>query len=407
MALFAYQARDEQGARVEGEIEADSVAGAASEILAGGLTPVRVLPAKTRSAGRVLTWSHRREIEPEELQLFCRHMHRLARAGVPLVRAIRGLAESRGERPFGQVLRDVAEGLGAGRFLSDALLAHPRVFSPLFVSVVRVGEHTGRLDLCFEQLAQFLAFERETRRRVTAALRYPVFVVASVAGALVLLNLFVLPAFAQLFAGFGASLPLPTRLLLATSDLFVRFWPHALVLGAAVVLAARLALERPRGRIAWDRLKLRLPLIGSILKRTTLARFARSFSLTYGAGVPVLGALELVARAVQNEWVTERLLTMRAHVEHGAALTQAAAATGIFEPLELQVLAVGEESGSLAELTREIAAGYESDVDYDIQRLAEAMEPAIMLLLGGVVLVLALGVYLPMWDLAAVARGGG
>lgn len=407
MALFAYQARDGEGARIEGAIEAGSVDRAAAEILATGLTPVRIVPAVARIRRPAFGWGQGREINAEELQLFCRHMHRLARAGVPVVRAILGLAESRSNRPFGRVLRDVAERRGAGRFLSDALMAHPHAFSPLFVSVVRVGEHTGRLDLCFEQLAQFLAFERETRKRVAAALRYPAFVVVAVAGALVLLNLFVLPAFAQLFTGFGAALPLPTRLLLGTSDLFVRFWPHGLVAGVLLALAARLALRRPRGRVAWDRAKLRLPLLGSILKRTALARFARSFSLTYGAGVPILGGLELVARSVQNEWITERLLAMRAHVEHGAGLAQAAAATGVFEPLELQVLSVGEESGSLAELTLEIAAGYESDVDYDIRRLAEAVEPAIMLLLGGVVLVLALGVYLPMWDLAAVARGGG
>lgn len=404
MAVFAYRARDPLGRCIEAEIEAPTPDAAAAQLLADGVTPVRIGPgAHAVPHAR----AGRGEVDPEELLVFCRHMHRLTAAGVPLLRALGGLAESRRDRPFGAVLRDVADRLGSGRSLSEGLRRHPAVFAPLFVSVVRVGEHTGRLDVCFAQLARYLEFERETRKRVVAALRYPAFVVAAVLGALVILNLFVLPAFARVFEGFGAELPWATRVLLATSQLGLRYGPGVLVVAGVAGLAAWLHVRTPEGRLRWDRARLRLPLLGSILKRATLARFARAFAMTFGAGVPVLQSLELVAGATDNAWVGERLRGMRERVEHGETLSRAAALSGVFDALELQMLSVGEETGSLAEMTDEIASAYESDIDYEVKRLADTLEPVLMLVLGGVVLVLALGVYLPMWDLAAAARGGG
>lgn len=407
MTLFACRARDAQGRPVQAEIEAASAAAAAAQLMADEMTPVRIDPAPPRTDARRLGSPRRPgDVDPEEILVFCRHMHRLARAGVPLLHALGGLAESRRHVPFGEVLSDVAERVGSGRTLSDALARHPRVFSPLFVSMMRMGEQTGRIDTCFDQLRQYIEFERETRRRVTAALRYPAFVVLAVVGALILLNLFVLPAFARVFEGFGADLPWATRLLLSVSDAAIRLGPWVLLSAGIAATAVHLRLATPEGRVQWDRWKLRLPLLGSILKRATLARFARAFAMAFSAGLPVLQSLELVGDATDNTWVGARIQGMRESVEHGQTLTRAAALSGVFEPLELQMLSVGEETGSLAEMAAEIAAAYEVDVDYEVNRLSETIEPILMLILGGVVLVLALGVYLPMWDLAAAARGG-
>jgi len=301
------------------------------------------------------------------------------------------------------VLLEVIEALRGGRELSEALRAHPKVFPNLFVNIIAVGENTGLLDQAFHQMGLYLDRDRENRRRVKTAMRYPIMVFGTIGVALVIVNIWVIPAFAKAFSEFGADLPWATRVLIASSDFFVAYWPHLLVLSIAGYLLARSFVNTPEGRLAWDGARLRIPVVGSILYRGTLARFAQSFAVVLNAGVPVLRGLDIVSAAMENAFLTGRLGEMSQAVERGETLTRAAAACGIFDPMVLQMMAVGEETGTLTEMFQEVAETYESEVEFDLKRLSELIEPMMILGVAGVVLILALGVYLPMWNLAGAA----
>ncbi len=321
---------------------------------------------------------------------------------MPIIQAMTGLVRSTRNAGLVEVLKDVQTQIESGRELSACLARHPRVFSTLFVAVVRVGEKTGRLDDALWQLAQYLDLEKDTRERVKAALRYPAMVLIAIAVAMGILNVVVIPQFAALFARVNVELPLPTRILIGTSNLFVHYWP-AMILGVLLIaVVARSWVATEPGRLAWDRFKLRLPLVGDILKRAALGRFARALSMALKSGVPLTQALNVVARAVDNTYIGSHILGMRTGVERGDTLSHTAAGTGIFSALVIQMLTVGEETGAIDQLMEEVAGFYEREVDYDIKNLSQTIEPVLIVCIGGMVLILALGIFLPMWDLASV-----
>ncbi len=380
----------------------------ASQLLATGVVPVRIAPVEEdgEEAPSLPLAILTERVSAEDRIVFCRHMYRLSKAGIPIVRAMNGLADSTRNRAFARILRAVCESLRSGHELSDALALHPRVFSTLFVAVIRVGENTGRLEEAFGQIGSYLELDRETRKRIKAATRYPKLVLLAIGAAMVLINLFVIPSFVKTFEGLGAELPWATRVLIATSNFTVAHWHHLLLLGLGAAVAVRLWLRTSDGRLRWHRAKLRIPIVGSIVERATLARYARSFAMTFTAGVPVIQTLQIVARAVDNDWIASGIRAMQSGIERGETLARAAAASGLFDPLMLQMIAVGEESGALGDMHREVAETYESEVDYDLKRLSDNLEPLLIVGIGAVVLVLALGVYLPMWDLATAVKSG-
>lgn len=407
MPLYHYSAR-RAGQLVQGEIELASPAAVAAQLVENGLTPVRIAEAASR-AGRTERSAtgglFQRRVRSEDLILFCRQMYALTRAGVPMLRALRGLMESSRNPRLRQALQGVIDGLESGRELSSALAAFPEVFPPLLTRMVQVGENSGNLEQAFEQLAQYLEFEKQTREQIKAALRYPTFVIVAIAIAISILTLFVIPAFEKVFASFGAQLPLATRIIMAVSHFARDWWPYiagGLLLGS---LLLRRYLRTVSGERLWDRFKLRLPLVGSILRRATLARFARAFAMGYGSGVPLVQALAYTARAIDNRYLGEKLEGMRNQLERGETLTRSAAASAIFTPLVLQMLAVGEESGSVDSMLLEVAGFYEREVAYELKNLTSAIEPVLIIIIGAMVLVLALGVFLPMWNLSSAMRG--
>jgi MSHA biogenesis protein MshG len=282
---------------------------------------------------------------------------------------------------------------------------HPDVFSGFYVSVVRVGETTGQLDEAFDRLFGYLEFEREVRDRIKTALRYPTIVVAVVSIAIAVVNLFVIPAFAGIYESARVPLPLLTQVLVKTSSLFVAFWPALVggILAAFIGFAGYTRTET--GRHNWDRFKLRLPIAGRIIFKATLARFARAFALASRAGVPIVQALTVVAAVVDNVFLSRRIEQMREGVERGESILRTAVTTGVFTPVVLQMIAVGEETGELDDLMDEIADMYEREVDYEIKMLATNIEPIITIILGILVLILALGVFLPIWQLGKVMIG--
>jgi len=409
MAAFKFRGRDRTGRAVSGELSAENPSAAASQLINSGVTPVRIELAVAERPGGAAPRLQLFVPKPglADLMMFARQMFALTKAGIPIVRALRGLADSSRNPTMVAALQDVIESLNAGRDLAGSLAKHADIFPPLFVNVVRVGENSGKLDEAFQRLFQYLAFDKLTRDQISAALRYPMIVLVAVAVAIGVVMVMVVPKFAKIFAAFGGQLPTPTRVIIAVSNFTVDYWWLVVGVIVAAVFAVRAWLATDAGRYTWDRAKLRLPVLGGIIQRATLARFARSFTMTSRAGVPLLEALNLVSRAVQNEYVGEQVRAMREFIERGDALSRAAAATGLFTPLVLQMLTVGEETGRVDEMMDEMADYYDRDVAHDVENLGTLMEPILIIVVGGVVLVLALGVFLPMWDLAGIAMKRG
>ena len=407
MPAFAYKGRNSGGQLIEGVAEGAN-SGAVADILLGqGLVPVEIRESKAASgkAASIEITLFKPRVTHIDIMLFSRQIHTLLKAGVPIMRALGGLQEAAINPAMRAVIQDLRESLEGGRELSAGLARHPRVFSPFYLSMVKVGEMTGLLEEVFMRLFDHLEFERYMREQVKSALRYPSFVVMAMAVAIVVINIFVIPAFAKVFAGFGAELPLMTRILLGFSDFMVSYWPHMLAVLCACVFAFRRWVGTTKGRHDWEGIALRLPIAGQILHKAALARFARSFALGMRSGVPVMQALSNSAQTVDNSYIARRIDSMREGVERGESILRAALSVGIFTPVVLQMIAVGEESGAVDEMMEEIGQMYQQEVEYELKTLGQKIEPILIVSLGILVLILALGVFLPMWDLGKVAIG--
>jgi len=404
--FFAYKARNARGELLNGVLEGVDSSAIADQLLSTGVTPVEIQLTKKPTTGKesnLFTRLFEEKVAPMDVQLFSRQMYTLLKSGVPIFRGMAGLQESAINKAFAKVLQDLRESLDAGRELSASMRRHPQVFSAFYVSMVRVGEMTGRLDEIFLRLFNHLEFERDMRERIRTALRYPSFVLAAMLIAMVVINIFVIPAFAQVYAGFKAELPLMTKVLIASSNFTIHYWPLLLVGTAGAFFAFNLYVGTPAGRYRWDKTKLRLPLAGVIIKKGTLARFARSFALASRSGVPIVQGLSVVAQVVDNAYISGRIEQMRDGVERGESVLRTAVTTGVFTPIVLQMIAVGEETGEIDDLMEEIAGMYEREVDYEVKTLSAKIEPILLVGLGVLVLVLALGIFLPIWDLGKVA----
>jgi len=295
------------------------------------------------------------------------------------------------------------DSLDSGRELSAAMRRHPKVFSPFFLSMVSVGEMTGRLEEIFLRLFDQMEFDRDMRQRVKTALRYPIFVIVAILVAMIVINIWVIPAFAKVFAGFNAELPLMTRILLNTSNFTITYWPVMLVAAATLIGSFIFYISTVDGRYKWDRLKLRFPIVGKIILKGALARFARSFTLASRSGVPLIHGFNVLAQTVDNAYITSRIEQMRDGVERGESILRTATMTGVFTPVVLQMVAIGEETGEIDDLMDEIALMYEREVDYELKTLSAQIEPILIIALGVLVLILALGIFLPIWDLGSAA----
>lgn len=406
MPLYRYKARNNHGEAVSGKIDAGSADAVATQLINSGVTPIDIAEVGDNRDVISHLRTHVGGKKPglDELILFCRQMYTLTRAGVPIIRAMNGLADTTSNRRLAQAILQVRRNLEAGHDLSMALSMEPEIFNNLIISIVRVGETTGRLDDSFRQLAEYLELERETRDRVKTALRYPAFVLIAITVAIGVINVLVIPAFSKVFERMGSDLPWQTQLLIGLSEFTVNYWPHILVgLAAGIYLLRRYTASGP-GKYKWDKFKLRLPIVGSLILRSTLARFTRAFAMAYKSGVPLIQTLTVTARAVDNDYVSERILTMRNGVERGETLTRTAMATNLFPPLVLQMFAVGDETGSVDTMMDDVADYYEREVDYELKNLGSAIEPVLIIAIGIMVLIVALGVFLPMWDMTQMAR---
>jgi MSHA biogenesis protein MshG len=406
--FFAYKARNARGELMQGVLEGADSGAVADQLFTTGVTPIEIsvtTRAVSAAADGDSFWEKltEKKVTSMDVQLFSRQIYTLLKAGVPIMRGLAGLQESAISKSFGRVLKDLRESLDQGRELSAAMRRHPEIFSPFYLSMVRVGEMTGRLDEVFLRLFDHLEFDRDMRGRVKSAMRYPSFVVIAMIVAMAIVNIFVIPAFVGVFKSLNAELPLMTRILIGTSNFTVAYWPVMAVSVLAAFFGFRSYVGTVAGRYKWDKIKLRIPIAGKILLKGTMARFARSFALSFRSGVPVVQALTVVSQTVENAYLAARVEQMRDGVERGESILRTATAASVFTPVVLQMVAVGEETGSLDDLMDEIAQMYEREVDYELKTLSSQIEPILIVFLGIMVLVLALGIFLPVWDLGKAA----
>lgn len=402
MPVFSYKARNSKGELVKGMLEGEDSTAIAKQLSSLGIIPVEISP-KTQSSLDVKLFEER--IEAIDIMMFTRQMYSLLKAGLPILSALSGLQSFIKNKTFSKVIGEIHGSLDSGYELSAALYMHPKLFNNFYISMVRVGESTGMLDQIFLRLFEHLEFERDMRNQIKSALRYPMFVILAMLIAIIIVNVFVIPVFADMFAKFGADLPLMTRLLLGFSDFMKIHWHYFLIISAMLWLWLSSYIATKGGKLKWDEFKLKIPIAGKIIYKATMARFARSFSMADKSGIPIIGALTLVAKTVDNEYFCQKLQRMQANIERGESILAAATGIGIFNPLVLQMIAVGEESGSLGDLMSEVADMYQRDVEYEIKTLGSQIEPILIVFLGVLVLILALGIFLPMWDFGSVAIG--
>jgi MSHA biogenesis protein MshG len=411
MPVFAYKGRSSAGDLVSGTLEGADSGAVADQLQSTGITPTDISLSKRlrneeRSVGKQRNlWQRLNEkpVTPLDLMLFSRQMYTLLKAGVPIMRALAGLQESTQSPAFADMLQDLRESLDKGRELSAALRRHPTIFSPFYISMIQVGEMTGMLDETFMRLYHHLEFEKTMRENIKSALRYPTFVVIAITIAIVIVNIFVIPAFIKVFEGFHTELPLMTRFLIASSNFFVHFWPLLIALIVGAIVAFRSYVNSIDGKFKWDQYKFNIPIAGKIILKSTLARFARSFALSMKSGIPIVQGLNAVALVVDNDFMRAKVEQMRDGVERGESILRTAIGTGVFNPVVLQMIAVGEETGDLDGLMFEVAGMYEQEVEYEVKTLSAQIEPIMIVALGVLVLILALGIFLPMWDLGKAA----
>ena len=405
MPLFSYQGRLANGELTSGESETANSGALAGQLMDKGITPltIREIKPKTDVIKQIYEKFDLYKVSIEEQLMFTRQMAALQKSGIPVTRAIAGILASLENPLMKKSLQDTMLQLESGRSLSIALARHPKVFSNLYISMIQVGENTGRLDEAFSMMGNYIDRNRKMSNNISAAMRYPTTVVIAIMIAMGIVNLFVIPKFASFFESNHLELPWQTLFLLTTSNFFVDNWHFVLVISVGAFFGFKRYISTVNGRYKWHEFILKIPVVGEILLRAYLARFARSFAMAYGAGVPIVQAMGVISRSVGNDYISQHVSDMREGIERGETLTNTAYRTGMFTPVVMQMFSVGEEAGNLDEMMSFIADFYEEEVDYDVKTLSDKLEPLIYVFVGMMVLVLALGIFVPMWDIAQLA----
>jgi MSHA biogenesis protein MshG len=401
MPTFDFNGRNKDGELIAGRRLAQTADTLSMQLINEGIIPVKItlVNESPNYWHRFLNSLKSNAVSLDELGLFARQMHTLTKTGVPITSALRQLANNARNQPIAQALFGIVEKLESGQDLAHAMENYPKIFSPIAVSMIRVGQSSGRLDEAFLRLNQYLELEASALKRVKSALRYPLIVFLAIITAVVLVNILVIPSFARVFSQINVQLPMMTVWLITISDWMVTYWVY--ISGFLIIFMGIIYyyVHTPKGKKEWHKYQLRIPVIGRILRRIILLRFAQSFAVVIHSGISLLDGMTLVSKSVHNDYAEEKILQMREAVEHGKSLTQAASSSDLFTTLELQMLAVSEETGELGQMLDEVANYYRREVEYDLKLLNDLIEPLLLIALSFVVMMLALAVYLPIWDM--------
>lgn len=401
MPQFSYRARDKSGVLRTGDRFANSADTLNEELLREGIFPIEIREdiqsetffekLKTSMQGRALLL--------EELAMFARQMQLLNKTGVPIIAAIRQLASYTRSYKLNNALNGVADDIEKGKTLSDGLSNYPNVFSPLVVNIIHIGENTGHLTEAFGNLYEYLSFEAKNRRLIKSTFRYPLFVIISILSAIIILNIFVIPTFARLYVNLNTALPWQTRFLIGMSNIFTRYGV-LLLLGciAAYYLLLRY-LRTPTGKAKFSYFLLHMPLFGQLYRRIMLIRFTQSLAIILNSGISISQGLSLVKTSLNNQNIENQISAAQELIERGTSFTQSMTKIELFTPLESQIIAVGEKNGELGPAMEYICNFQSSEIEFDLKRLSDNLGPILITVISGLVLIVAMGIYLPVWNM--------
>lgn len=405
MPTFKYRARDRTGKATEGRLEAPTLQLAGDQLYRLGYLPIVIEEIKETSLFNFSEWIDRfKKVRLEDLVVFSQQLSTLYKAGLPLLTGLSNLKDQAENKKLQNVLDRVCKEVEAGNPLYAAMAKHPDVFSPIYVNMIRAGETSGRLGESLDRFVTLADRELQTRQRLKEATRYPKIVIFSVAIAFAVLITFVIPRFAATFAQFNMPLPLPTRIMIGINKIFQTYW--FLVLGGilGISFGVKRYLKTEKGRYLWDKFKTRIPVLGPLFLKIGLSRFTNTFGMLNRSGIPILQALEITSATVDNVLLSQSIERVQQKVREGSSLTNALKESGRFTPLVIQMISVGESSGTLDEMLTRVTDYYDVQVDNALKKLPAYIEPLLTLFLGGVVLLLALAVFLPWWNMASLFR---
>ncbi|MGH1440455.1 MAG: type II secretion system F family protein [Cellvibrionaceae bacterium] len=408
MPQFHYYGRNLQGDAVKGTLDRNDKSSVVDYLMQQKITPVSIQVSSPSLFS--VDWADikktlsSKKVSDEQRIMFCRQMYTINKAGMPLTLGMKSLASSMTEGALRDAVLDMVARLQSGMSLSLAMRYHTRIFDGLFISMVQIGEDSGNLDAVFLQLAHYIERDVQTRKSIKAAMRYPSFVLVAMATAMIVINIYVIPAFSNMFSRFDAQLPIATRILIGLSNFFVNYWDLLLILLAISGTFLFYWIRTEAGKKTWDHRKLSIPIVGPLINKASLARYTRSFAVMLKAGVPLTEAIGLCARVIDNSYLASRIDTIKSGVERGDSLKRTHTRSGIFSPLILQMINVGESSGTVDSLLLDVAEYYDKEVEYDLKTLSAKIEPILIVVMALFVLILALGIFLPMWEMYSVQQ---
>ena len=405
MPTFKYKARDRAGKAMDGRLEAPTLQLAGDQLHRLGYLPVSIEKLEGTPLFNISDIMDRfKKVRLEDLIVFSQQLSTLYKAGLPLLTGLSNLKDQTENKKFQNVLNEVSIDVEAGNPLFASMAKHPSVFSVIYVNMIRAGETSGRLGESLDRFVTLADRELQTRQRLKEATRYPKIVIFSVVIAFVVLLAFVIPRFAATFAQFNMPLPLPTRMMIGMNNIFQTYWYLVLGVLFGVFMLGKRYLKTENGRYFWDKIKTRIPVLGPLFQKIGLSRFSNTFGMLNRSGIPILQALEITSTTVDNVLLSQSIQSVQQKVREGSSLTDALKESGRFTPLVIQMISVGESSGTLDEMLIRVTDYFDVEVDNALKKLPTYIEPLLTLFLGGVVLLLALAVFLPWWNMASLFR---
>lgn len=401
MPSYSYRARNNRGEIITGTIDGPNNDAVAEQLFSKGYIPVRIEEGRKAASSSFRLFG---KVKAEDLIVFSRQLSTLVTSGLSFIRSLDTLSEQTKNRRLREVIIEIRKDVEGGSSFSESLSRFPDVFSSMYIGMIKVGEEGGVLDDILERLAALLEHEAETKARLKTATRYPKIVIGSVVIAFFILMTFVVPKFAALYASSKVALPWPTRVLLFLNKVITKYWPFMAALIAALYYGFRLYIKTPSGRWNWDRVQLKVPVIGSVLEKTVMSRFARVFATLYRSGIPMLKTLDIVTGTLGNVIIERAVEIIKEHVREGKGLAKPMSLTKAFPPMVVQMVAVGEETGALDNMLNKVSDYYDLEVEYSIRNLSTTLEPILLVFIGGAILFLALGIFLPIWDMIHVLK---
>ncbi len=402
MPVFSYKAISDDGEEITDVMEADDETIVAERLDKLGYLPVKI--NKKSKVGEIQLFSKKKKIKEGEIIHFTKQLVTLLKAGVPLLGCLEAMVEQSTNEDMKDVIQGIYVDIESGLSFSDALQNNPDVFSELYICSIRAGEIGGALDNVMNRLSVLMEKDAEIRARIKAATRYPIIVVVSLVLAFVALMLLVVPNFIELFSQFNLELPIATRLLIGMYNGLTNYWYLMLGLLGAAFFGFKKYIKTENGALRWDNFKLRTPVFGDLNLKTAMSRFTRMFETLNSSGLPILQTLEITSKTVGNLIVGKEIDKISVGVLQGEGIAVPLTKGNIFPPMVVQMIAIGEKSGSLDEMLLNISDHYDTEVEYAVKNMTSMIEPVLTVAVGGIVLFLAIAIFLPMWDLTKIAQ---